>query len=338
MVGKMASKQLTEIYLELLPNISKLYVVPNIKRFSKHNHYLELLYADLMEQSPQIALESFSFIPPSIVFRRLIGEKSVVHHHWFECSNFGGVLKLLWKLIILGAYRLFGGKIVWTIHNRQPHHHKWRTVNRILRKFWSRYPHRIHVHCASIISELAAQFGIAEHLFFVIPHPPYPVVKTQKQQALKQLLEYYPDIQIDPNQPIYLMFGYIAPYKKIAEVAELFATSLKDKQLLIAGAIKPDGAREAKRIRELKATNVIFIDRHIADKHVAYFFNSASAAIFNFSDILASGSVELARNYGLTLFLPRIGCLKEISGDHIYHFSTQEELINHLKYAPIINE
>jgi glycosyltransferase involved in cell wall biosynthesis len=334
----MGTKKLTDIYREILPGISKLYVVPHIERFSVHNNYLTLLYADLLEKTSPIALESFSFIPPGIVFKQLWGEKSIVHHHWFECSNFPGVLKVLWKLFILGAYRICGGKIVWTIHNRQPHHQKWRVANRILRKIWSRYPHRLHVHCESVISELAAQFNIPEQRFFVVPHPSYQIVKMEKKQALKQLLHHYPEIALEPERSIFLMFGYIAPYKRIAEVAEIFATELKDKQLLIAGAVKSDGATEAKRIRALKAPNVIFVDRHIPDEHVPYFFNSASAAVFNFRDILASGGVELAKNYGLALFLPRIGCLNEISGENIYHFSNRNELINRLKSTSVNNE
>jgi glycosyltransferase involved in cell wall biosynthesis len=334
----MGTKQLTEIYRELLPGISKLYVVPHIERFSAHNNYLKLLYNDLLAKSSPITVQSFSFIPPSIVLRRLMGEQSVVHHHWFECSDFPGFLKILWKLFILGAYRMCGGKIVWTIHNRQPHHQQWRVANRLLRNIWSRYPHRYHVHCQSIINELAAHFAIPKQRFFVVPHPPYPVVKMEKEKAFKHLLNHYPEIPFNPKRPIYLMFGYIAPYKRIAEIAEIFATELKDRQLLIAGAVKSDGAAEAKRIRALKAPNVILIDRHIPDEHLPYFFNSASAAVFNFKDILASGSVELAKNYGLALFLPRMGCLNEISGTNIYHFSNRDELKNQIKNASIGNE
>ena len=324
----MSETALLNLYRSISPSVGKIYVIPDIEKFSRHNTYLQLLYGNLLDKNSPVAVQSFSIVPLAIILRRLSGEQSVVHHHWFECRDFPGLLNVFWKFTILGIYRFFGGKIVWTVHNRLPHSGKWLRINRFLRKIWSKFPQKIHVHCKSAIQPVSKELGIPAHRFFVVEHPPYPAQILPADRAKTLLAEQFPNLRFSSDQRIFLMFGYIAPYKGILEVAEIFEKMNSDKVLVIAGSVKREGKEYAHALKIIadRAANIHIITAHIPETEVPLFFNAVDTVIFNYRDILQSGGVVLARSYHKTVIVPTIGCLKELTGSDVHHF----ENIGHL--------
>ena len=323
----MSEKSLIPEYQDLQPGVERIYVVPDVEKFSRHNPYLQLLYKALLEKpSSEIKLSSNSLLTPGFVFKRIFGEKSVFHHHWFECRDVRTFLNTLWKIGILAIYKLFGGKIVWTVHNLRPHQQKWRRVNFFLRRIWSRLPHRIHVHCHSAINSVSELYGIPDDRFFVISHPPYPATLLPSVDARRRLTERYPAVQLPPSASLFLMFGYIAKYKGILEVARIFKYGNPDKILLIAGSLKRRNQAYFDDLKSLQGNNVIIIPKHIPDSDVPLFFNSAEAVIFNYHEILESGGVALARSYRKNLIIPNKGCPGELTGETIQKFDSLQEL------------
>lgn len=324
----MSENALLNVYRAISPSVGKIYVIPDIEKFSRHNTYLQLLYGNLLDKHSPIAVQSFSIVPLAIILRRLSGEQSVVHHHWFECRDFPGLLNVFWKFTVLGIYRFLGGKIIWTVHNRSPHSGKWQRTNRFLRKIWSKFPQKIHVHCQSAIQPVSKELGIPAHRFFVVEHPPYPARLLPADRAKTQLAEQYPNLRFSTNQRIFLMFGYIAPYKGILEVVEIFEKIDADKVLVIAGSVKHDGQKYALALKTIadRAANIHLITAHIPESEVPLFFNAVDAVIFNYRDILQSGGVVLARSYNKMVIVPNIGCLQELTGNNVHHFENIDQL------------
>lgn len=324
----MSENALLNVYRAISPSVGKIYVIPDIEKFSRHNTYLQLLYGNLLDKHSPIAVQSFSIVPLAIILRRLSGEQSVVHHHWFECRDFPGLLNVFWKFTVLGIYRFLGGKIIWTVHNRSPHSGKWQRTNRFLRKIWSKFPQKIHVHCQSAIQPVSKELGIPAHRFFVVEHPPYPARILPADRAKTQLAEQYPNLRFYTNQRIFLMFGYIAPYKGILEVVEIFGKIDADKVLVIAGSVKRDGQKYALALKTIadRAANIHLITAHIPESEVPLFFNAVDAVIFNYRDILQSGGVVLARSYNKMVIVPNIGCLQELTGNNVHHFENIDQL------------
>lgn len=328
----MKSLSLTEIYQRLRPDFESVYVIPNIGQFSKSNTYLQLLYQPLSDAATagaqQPRLTSFSILPPALIWRCLRGERSLLHHHWFECGNFISLLNLVWKIVIGSIYRLCGGKIVWTAHNRRPHHRRYRRSNRIMRHIWARLVNIIHVHCQEAVDIMAAELRISSQKFVILPHPEYPATKMESAIARTRLEERFPICKDLAGRPLFLMFGYIAEYKNIAEVIRLFRSDAPGKGLLIAGSVKPGSQACYAALRALAegSDNIRIIAEHIETVDLPLFLNSAACLVFNYRDILSSGGVALARSYDKAIMVPRIGCLKTMEGPDIYKFTGMDEL------------
>lgn len=323
----MAKNELLTVYRELLPALEKIYVIPDIRRTATRNSYLSLLYQSLDAAAPDISLHSFSFLSPAILLRRLLGEKAVLHHHWFQFHDLRSFLNAIWKIIVLAMFRLMGGKVVWTVHNRYPHHRQYRRGNRWLRYIWARLPQRIHVHCASAATEMTEILNLSPAKFFIHPHPDYPSSPLPKADARKQLAALFPQFNFS-EKPLFLMFGYIADYKGIWEVVELVKSVSPQIQLLIAGPVKWGNENYWEKVSEAAAgnTDIFLAGDFIPENQMPVLMSAADYVLFNYRDILNSGGVVLAMNYRQQIIAPARGCLKELSDKNITLFQDEGEL------------
>lgn len=328
----MHSEKLLNIYRALSPDIRKLYVFPHIERSSRFNQYLSLLYSGLpdAEESPSVAVRSGSFFSPLIVLGKIFGEKSVVHHHWFECRNISSLLNALWKLTMMALYRLSGGKIVWTVHNKYPHQRKLLRINVALMYALARLAHRLLVHCGEAQRIMAGYLRVSSDKFSVVEHPDYPVISVTREAAVKYLAERYGMGDLSERRPVFLMYGYIAPYKGNTEVMEMF---LSDEDipgvLVLAGRVKPEEEEYGREVERLASSSdrIYRTGMMIPDEDVAYFFGAADYLIFNFHrDILYSGGVHTALNYNKNIIVPDAGCFRELEGENILKFKDRDQL------------
>lgn len=323
-----SSEALLEIYRTLCPKVEKVYVIPDIEKMSERNSYLALLYQTFFEARQKVKLESSSFLHPRIVFRRLFGEKSILHHHWFEFHNLRGFLNVCWKIFWITLFKIAGGKVVWTLHNRHPHAAAFPHANYFLRKIWSKLPHKIHVHCQTAVEEMSPLLNISKERFFVVPQPDYPVTRMAAPNSRSMLKKAYPEMDITSDIPLFLMFGYIAEYKGVLKVVETFCEISQPFRLIIAGPVKwgNEAYWQKIQIAAKKSPHIYLLGDFIPDDQVHAFFGAANYVLFNFRDILNSAGVLIAKNYGKKMILPNKGCLKELSGEGIYKFENTEEL------------
>jgi len=319
-----STNSIVDAYRKIEPEVSRVYVIPSIPAVAAQNPYLRLFYSPV--EKTDITLNSTSLLSPIILLRRILGEKSILHHHWFECHNFFSMINLIYKLKILLAYRLLGGKLVWTMHNLQPHHRRYLTANRILRKLWSKLPNRLHVHCSTAVQEASSHFNISPERFFVVPHPLYPVERSEKREARSELGKRYPQLE-GLKTPIILMQGYIAEYKGIMEVLNLLQQHSIDLSLIIAGPVKRYEEEYATKVKELAANlqNAHFIEGYLEQDELDVFFGAADFVLLNYQSILHSGGAILAESYGKSMIAPRKGCLKELTNARL--FSNEGELL-----------
>jgi hypothetical protein len=296
-------RQLIEEYKKLCPDVEKVYVVPNIYNVAEGNVSFYLFHKNLIEDRA-IQVVTSSFLSPVMVFRKLQGEKSLLHHHWVEFHNLKSFLNIWWKIFWIILYKSAGGNVIWSIHNKIPHEKKYRLLNKIIRRWWSKIPD----YCREARDIMASFLAIDPQKFFIIAHPPFPVSILPKGQAVEQLYEKYLPGKTEREAVIFLMFGYIAAVKRNNE--KYFTRIAKSAE---------------------QNSNIIIINRHIPDEDVAIFFSACDYALFNFHDILNSGGVELALSYRKKMILPHMGCLKELEGGNIIKFDTQEKLGSILK-------
>ncbi len=312
-----ANENLITIYNKLVPNLKSLYVIPLIRYNYPKSDYLCLFYKGIIESNnPPKIISTSVWSHFRFTFARLLTNRCLVHYHWFECQDKRAVLGMIYKWLCLFLYKLAGGKLVWTIHNKMPHNKKFYRLNFILRKWMARNADLLHVHCESIIKELSDFYNIPEKKFVVLPHPEFPA-KLIPRAAAAEALNIRFNLKLKSSNKIFLSFGNISAYKGLDELASCFCNLDKNKKLIIAGPVKKGNMDHYKKLKEIESQteNVHLIPKFISENCVAEFFNAADYAVFNYKDILTSGSVELATSYRKKLIIPPKGCLKELA-DH----------------------
>lgn len=334
-----ASSQLIQRLRQYEPGLQKVYVATVLKKglLNNTNQYLNLLYRKFNSEGIEVnklANDDFR----ALVLGRLKGEKAIVHYHWFQYSSHKFlkpvVLTFFWLLI----FRMTGGKLVWTVHNRRPHIRKYGKFNHILRIFFEKLSYRNHVHCHCAVEEMSAILKADTSKFFVVPHPDYPVqlcTRSESFSALKSKYGQVPNVtQLQAQDQVYLMFGQIREYKGILPVAQIFARmpGKTEKKLIVAGSSKEAAYTRKLEQLSLQHPGIILIPEFIPDEGESYFYGLADTVILNHQETLTSGAAVLAMNYGKKLLVPRICCLSDLEGEGVQVFNNMrelEKLMNH---------
>lgn len=329
----MKENSLFNEYNELLPGVSKIFVIPQIPTENKNTSYLYQLYKPFLNDNPTIKIETFNAGSlPKIFLSRIISEKSILHYHWFEFEDFKSFVGIKWKIFWIILYKIFGGKIIWTVHNKYPHHNKFLFWNKKIERLFAKIADRLHVHCESAIELMSVTLNVKKEKFFMVKHPEFDVKIFDRQKAIEGLNQKYFNNKLSIEDKIFLMFGAIAEYKGIKEVIEIFKTLESNYKLVIAGFIKKGNLKYLNELQNIVDEKNIFLEvRLVPDEDVPYFLNSADYNIFNYRDILTSGGVFLAINYRKKIIAPALGCLKELNKENIIYFDADEKRNRNLK-------
>ncbi|MGE5811243.1 MAG: hypothetical protein ACM339_07050 [Ignavibacteria bacterium] len=322
--GNMIEHSLYTEYKKLCPDIRKIYVVPKVSFSFSRTNYFYFLYQEFLENQsyycPQIRSISV-FRHYEFLLNRLKNEKTVLHYHWVEITDLKSLCGMFWRIFSVSVFKLLGGKIIWTVHNRFPHYNRFKILNKFIRIYFAFLVDKIHVHCRSGIKIMAPILKVKQEKFFVVKHPEYSAEIFPKSRAAELLRENFGRITESAGADNFLMFGAIAEYKGILEVAGIFQT-LHNKNLIVAGPVKK---WDKKYLQKLMAAakdsrNIFLYPEFISDEMVPAFFNYADFLLFNFSDILTSGSVIVGLSYKKRIIAPAAGCLLDINDDNIIKF------------------
>ena len=170
------SLQFIRKFRQFEPELETVYVGTVLKNAltSHNNQYLELIYQDFSSKG----IKTIRLIQDdywAVIVKKLKGERSIIHYHWFQYSSrkFSRtvVLTLFWLLI----FKMLGGRLIWTVHNRRPHIRRYTRLNRLLRIIFEKLSYRNHVHCYCAVEEVSAILKAKSRKFFIVPHPDYPV-------------------------------------------------------------------------------------------------------------------------------------------------------------------
>lgn len=323
------SNKLLDHYLALEPDLECVYITPDIHRMAQNDPYPTVLYREVFaaEQEGKLRVVTGKILSPSIVWRRLRGEHSIVHHHFFEVRDGASLVNVLWKTLLLTLYRMAGGTSIWTIHNAYPHQRKLMFLVAPLRRYIARIATGLHVHCREAVYIMSDILRLPTEKFFVVPHPLYPTIHIEKYEARTQLAQRYA-LDLPEDRPVLLMLGALARYKGIDGAIAVLATLDTPPVLIVAGAVKKDNEQYAAEIRAAakEHTFLRLVEQRIPAGDMPLFYNAVDYVLFNYTDILTSGGVAWAISYRKPVIVPRKGCLRELGGAEVYSFSTPNEL------------
>ena len=265
----------------------------------RSNPYNSLLYGSLKNLGVNVV--EFS------LFKAFTLRYELIHVHWPERylnsdSRIKAAIGSSLLIFALWWSRLFGRKVVWTVHNLEPHKVKFPVLNKL---FWKAY--------LSLVDGCLSLSKANEKLF----HQRYPQLQKVPSAVTYHGLYrgVYPDngpkatlyqeFEVGENQQVCLFLGRIMPYKNIEALITLFSSEeCANVKLIIAGRID-DAAYHA----ELEAMigqqkNILMKPGFVKDEDIQHFMHVADVMILPFDKIFNSGSALLGVSFGVTVLVP----------------------------------
>jgi len=279
---------------------------------SGDNKYTDIILEALRDRK-------FEIIPLDKLFSNFRDVK-IIHLNWYE--NIASVLNFLNKTFKLLVWKLLGKKIVWTMHNKEPHENKNPSLQKAFRNLLIFLSDSIVIHSNESREELESKGKTVMDKVLYLPHPNY--------------IDAYGDMDVKTTslinqEPLNLLFiGMVRPYKNLELLMDCVATFGDKVKLIIAG--KPKDSEYAKTIEEIASSqNNIELDLNfIEDDDLIKYVSATDLVVlpYNMNSVLNSGTVILSFSYGRSVICPNIGTINDIddkSNLMNYTYTTQEE-------------
>ncbi|MGH2910797.1 MAG: glycosyltransferase [Solirubrobacteraceae bacterium] len=250
-------------------------------------------------------------------------DADVVHMHWLEYivtvddGSLAGVARTLVRTArLVGSLLLLRRRrvgIVWTVHNLMPHEVALPRVQRFVAQTTAVLADDLIVHSDYARARVHEAFwGARRRPVHVIPHAnyvgAYPEAAEERDATRRRL-------GIPDGAYVYLCFGQVRGYKRLARLAQRFR-GLDDEnaRLLVLGRVVDD--EEGARLEAEAATDrrILLRLRHVPDESVAAVHRASDAAVIAYKDVFSSGALLLALSYGVPVVAPAAGTAQELFG------------------------
>jgi len=242
-------------------------------------------------------------------FRAISKEIDVLHMHWPEKVFWGvgrwksalGALTVLIGLIVL---KIKGVKIVWTVHNLEPHD----SGNKFM-WFWRPYIWGVTLLIDGFVTLCPSTVQIARDRFANLAlkpgvflwHPDYKV----PEYSVRKRAEWRKKFGIGIADKVFLFIGQIRPYKGVKELIECFA-KVQDtsRRLLIAGSIYNEQLKTKLQRYAAVDSRIILHLQYLSEDELAITALAADVIVLPFRKSFHSGSIIYALSAGRPVITP----------------------------------
>ena len=264
----------------------------------------------------------------------------IVNLNWFEDVFY--IRQYYEKIVFCLFLRLFRKKIIYTIHNLQPHDAIKRKYSIKAMKFFCSISQVIVGLCPDtkiVLTNLSCKKNIYSKLK-IVPLPNY----IENYVGISNNVITRKDLEIENEDIVFLFFGRVMPYKNIELLIDIFKddTSLpKNAILLIAGKPKSEDYAQELLVRIYNFSKIKCVFKEISDFELPSFYKLADISILPYKKVssLNSGVVYLSFSFGKTVICPDIGTINGLSDksfvySYAYNSKTErEDLVNCIKKA-----
>lgn len=313
------------------------------------NPYADLLYAALAERGlpraplPDLTVGSLWLARRSVAF---------LHFHWrpdryyARCLYAGGkpgfarrgraAAQVMRFALLLGAARLLGYRIVWTVHEVYPPR-GWTpglAIDRVGQRLLAGASSLMLAHDRAVADKLRAELGSPRLRIELIPHGSfigaYPAGRTRAQVRR--------EVGIPGHAFVFLCFGQLRADKQVGLLLDAFArVRSPDVALLVAGA--PADARSMQLVQDAARADVRIraLLHAIPHARVSELFDAADVFVLARGEAWTSGSLVLALSQGLPAIAARSprseGPLNHEGAGWLFHAGDVESLSEALERA-----
>jgi beta-1,4-mannosyltransferase len=280
------------------------------------NPYTWQLYEAVLQQSGK------EIVPEEVsVLGLLTSRYDIWHLHWPEAtlgSEYAtvNIARLLAFCGLVWWARAVGCRVVWTIHNLEPHEGRHRRIQAWLRRF---LVNRLDgaISLTATAQEVACKRWprLERCARAIIPHGHYidSYPNTIDREAARRRLNVAAECRVAA------FVGGVREYKNVLGLIKAFR-GVQDKaaRLIIAGQV--DGRLDRDLEREAAAdSRIVFHPGFVADTDLQTYLNASDLVVLPFKEVLNSGSVLLALSFGCPVLVPKDGSLPELRarlGEH----------------------
>jgi glycosyltransferase involved in cell wall biosynthesis len=321
------------------------YRIIHIPSYQTGNPYQRLLLDNLKRFRLDVRhgriVEFFSMVNISVLFNVVRNFRvDIIHLHWLHPFLIGNsrvktIVKSLLFISQLLIVKIFGIKLVWTVHNLKNHENRYTETELLFSRVVAQLADAIIAHCEAAKQDIQRVFNVRrKDKIVVIPHGSYSNVykNTISQEEARNRLN------LLPTDLTFLFLGKIRPYKGALELIDSFRKLENNyAKLIIAGKPRPQLV-ELLRKKAEGDSNIRLILSFIPDDEIQIYMNAADIMILPYRDILTSGAVILGMSFGKAIIAPYLGCIPEIldsSGSFFYDPDEQDGLLNVMKRAMV---
>lgn len=210
-----------------------------------------------------------------------------------------GTIQTLFFLFVLQFRKLFGVKVVWTLHNKFSHSSEGMGLKRMLFKKLLRNSDHIITHATEGMRFAESlQPGISAKIFY-FPHPVVPFKRIEPQPTLQH------DI---------LIWGTLSPYKGVDAFLEYLETNnaLDRFRILIAGkAVSP---AFFEKIHHFERENISIRNQFIETDDLARMIAASKVVLFTYAggSVLSSGALIDSIAHGAFVIGPAVGAFADM--------------------------
>jgi len=295
-----------------------IYAYPAIPQY---NPYGYLIYKEIEEQG--YSVREF-YLRRNTILRFAFTQKCKIFHvHWPADSvlrsrnAFHRIRRVLLFFWAIRMFKLFGKKIVWTVHEIDTHEKLHPRLKPAIDKLlYNNVDGFISMNKKTLeLIQKRIKPGSKQKLVY-IPHPHYKgyYPNTVKKEEAREKLG------IPKGSFVFLFLGQIREYKNIPALIEAFkALDQEDTVLLIAGKPKFDTVLTSIKNHIGDSSKIKLYSDFVKEEDVQVFANAADLVVTPFRRIYNSGSIFLNLSFSKPSLVPdmyAISELKEALGSH----------------------
>ena len=224
--------------------------------------------------------------------------------------------RLYWPAAVLGfrrflrACRARGVRVVWTVHDLDPHDRRSLAAD-LGHRLLARYADLVIGHSQSAAAACGRRYAPRGRVV-VMPHGNYDGCYPASSPPRAEVLA---GVGLDPARPVVACVGELRRNKGTELACEAVARLGGRVQLLIAG---PPGLTGSDRVRAWvgRLPYARWVDRQLSDAEYAAFVRAADAVVLPYRWITSSGSVLAAMTLGRGVIAADLPLFREVLGDH----------------------
>ncbi|OJG98704.1 GumI protein [Enterococcus termitis] len=257
-------------------------------------------------------------------------KSEIISLNWFENIDSKYFIKILFIYLKKTLQLFFWRKkrIIWTMHNKQPHDRKKGFFSNKLIKNIIKKSDKIIIHSKDSIDTLIEIYGLTKlEKVVYVPHPNY--IDQYGELSLNRNVD---------NKKLKLLFvGAIKEYKNIELLIEVFnELDFQNMELMICGKVSSDIYKNQLENLINKNPKIHTDFRFIDDEELPSLLEEYHVLVtpYELKSSLNSGTILLSFSYARTILSPNIGTLKTIDDKSIfftYEYENKKEHYERLK-------